>query len=250
VAAQRSGRPVRSSGRLQKIQDPSSRPQTFSIGAIDIGQPGRRMPLEAKGTLLEGAGAPGAGSGGGLLAVPDVVPGVVTTLFQRLSVADLFASATTTSNTVRYVIEGTATSGAADVAEGRTKPESTLGLSAVDEPVKKISTSIVTSDELLEDGAATSQFVGGRLSLFVKIEEERQLLRGAGGNELTGIVGRSGVNTWARGTVDSNAVALFKAANGLRGSSFLEPDAIIMNPTNWQTARLGTDTARPVNAQR
>ena len=51
------------------------------------------------------------------------------------------------------------------------------------------------------------------------------------------------MTTWARGTVDSNAVALFKAMNGQRGSSFLEPDGIIMNPSNWQTTRLGTDSA-------
>ena len=43
-------------------------------------------------------------------------------------------------------------------------------------------------------------------------------MTGAGTNELVGITGRSGVTTWARGTVDNNAVALFKAMNGQRGS--------------------------------
>ncbi len=233
---------VESSG-FKAIADPGARPQRWSTGALDVGQLGQRTPLDLKGTLLEGTGAPGTGTGGGLVPVPTVIPGVTTTLFQRLSVADLFSSGTTDTSTVRYAIEGTATSGAAGVAEGGTKPESTLGLSTVDEPVKKIATALTVSDELLEDNTAVQAFVSGRLSLFVTIEEERQLLRGAGGNELSGLVGRSGVNTWARGTVDSNAVALFKAANGLRGSSFLEPDGIIMNPTNWQTARLGTDSA-------
>jgi HK97 family phage major capsid protein len=111
------------------------------------------------------------------------------------------------SNTVRYAVEGTATSAAAGVAEGGTKPESTLGLSTADEPVKKIGTSITVSDELMEDAAAAQGFVGGRLSLFVRIEEERQLLRGAGTNELVGITGRSGVNTYARGS-DDNITAI------------------------------------------
>ena len=216
-----------------RIQESGAVPQ-FDTGAI---------ALDLKGTLLEGTGSPGTGTGGGLLQVPDVVPGATETLFQRLTVRDLIASGTTNTNSIRYTIEGTATSAAAGVAEGAAKPESTLGLSTTDEPVKKVATSLTVSDELLEDNAQVSSYINGRLSLFVAIEEERQIVRGAGTNELVGITGRSGVTTWARGTVDSNAVALFKAMNGQRGSSFLEPEAIIMNPTNWQTTRLGTDSA-------
>jgi hypothetical protein len=95
---------------------------------------------QTKGTLLEGSGAPGSGSGGGMVPVPQVIPGVVTQLFFPLNAEQLFDSGITDSNTVRYVIEGTATSGAAGVAEGGTKPESTLGLSTKDEPIKKIAT--------------------------------------------------------------------------------------------------------------
>jgi hypothetical protein len=36
-----------------------------------------------KGTLLEGAGAPGSGTGGGLLGAPQVVPGVVGSCSSR-----------------------------------------------------------------------------------------------------------------------------------------------------------------------
>jgi HK97 family phage major capsid protein len=96
-------------------------------------------------------------------------------------------------NTVRYTVEGTATSAATGVAEGATKPESTIALSTVDENVKKIATTLVVSDELLDDAAAVSQFVNAELSRFVSIEEERQLLRGGGGDSIQGIVGRSGV---------------------------------------------------------
>lgn len=207
----------------------------FSTGAVSVG-------VQTKGTLLEGAGSPGAGSGGGLVTTPQVVPGVVGKLFQRLTVADLLASGQTNGNTIRYVVEGTATSGAAGVAEGGAKPQSTLGIGTVDEPVKKIATSLKVSDEMLEDAAQVQSYINGRLSLFVSIEEERQLLLGAGTNELVGLTGRS-INTYARGTVDSNAVALFKALNGTRGSALLEPDAIVLNPANWQTIRLATDSA-------
>jgi HK97 family phage major capsid protein len=208
-------------------------PEGFSTGPVQ---------LDTKGTLLEGAGAPGAGTGGGLLPVPTVEPGVTETLFQRLTVADLMPAATTNTNTVRYTVEGTATSGATGVAEGASKPESTLALSTVDEPVKKIATSLTVSDEMLEDAAQAQGYINGRLQLFVKIQEEFQLVRGGGTNSLVGIVGRSGVNTYSfAGTAFGDG--LFKAINGTRGSSFLEPSAIIMNPAEWQTFRLAKDTA-------
>ena len=114
-----------------------------------------------------------------------------TKLFEPLGVRDVFGSSTTTASQVRYVVEGTATNAAAGVAEAGTKPESTIAMSEVVEPVKKIATVLPISDELLEDAASVQTYLNGRLTLFVSLEEERQLLRGAGTNELVGIFGRS-----------------------------------------------------------
>ena len=200
------------------------------------------VALEGKGTLLEGAGG-----GGGALAstVPQVVPGVVEKMFQSLTVADLFLSGQASTNSIRYVVEGTATSGAAGVAESGVKPESTLGLTMTDEPIKKIATFLPVSDEMLEDAPAIQSYINGRLSLFVKIEEERQLLRDtSGGNEVQGLLTSRNVPVYAGGTaVGNKAVQLFKAMNGLRGSAFLEPDWTIMNPADWESIRLLTDSA-------
>ena len=198
--------------------------------------------LDAKGTLLEGAG----GGGGAVAAtVPQVVPGVVDKLFQRLTFADLILSGQASTNSFRYVVEGTATSGAAGVAEGGTKPESTLGLTTTDEPIKKIATLLPISEEMLEDAPAIQSYINGRLILFVKIEEERQLIRGtSGGNEVQGLLTSRSVPVYAGGTAAGNrAVQLFKAMNGLRGSAFLEPDWIVMHPTDYEAVRLLTDTA-------
>ena len=206
-------------------------PTNFSTGAI---------ALEAKGTLLEGAG----GGGGAVAAtVPQVVPGVVDKLFQPLTLADLVLTGQTTTNTIRYVTEGTATSGAAGVAEGGTKPESTLGFVTTDEPVKKIATMLPVSEEMVQDAPAIQSYINGRLVLFVRIEEERQLFRGTqGGNEVQGFLTSRGVPVYAGGTaVGNKAIQLFKAMNGLRGSAFVEPEWIVMHPTDWQDIRLLTD---------
>lgn len=208
-----------------------------SGGRINTGA----VTLEAKGTLLEGAG----GGGAPLVSIPDVVPGVVEKLFQRLTFADLLLSGQTSKTSLRYMVEGTATSGAAGVAEGATKPQSTLGLTSTDEPIKKIATTLKVSDEMLEDAPAIQSYINGRLSLFVKIEEERQLIRGtSGGNEVQGLLTSRSVPVYAGGTAAGNrAVQLFKAMNGLRGSAFLEPDWIVLHPTDWEAIRLLTDTA-------
>jgi len=229
------------SEQWRRLADPGSRGQRWSTGVVEVG--GGWM---TKGTLLEGAGAPGSGTGGGFLTSPTVVPGVVSKLFQRLTVADLLPSQQVTTNTIRYIVEGTATSGAAGVAEGGDKPQSTLGYSTVDEPVKKIATTLIVSDEMLDDGGVSiQQYLNSRLSLFVETEQDRQLLRGAGTNELYGLMASArGINYYGGGTaVGNKAVQIFKALNGTRGSSFLEPDAIIMHPTDWEAIRLLTDTA-------
>src|SRR5215218_1884136 len=108
----------------------------------------------------------------------------------------------TTSSQARYVVEGTATSGAAGVGEGGTKPESTLGYSEVVKPVKKVATMLPISDEMLEDVPAVQTYINRRLSMCIRIEEERQLLRGSGTNELSGLFGRA-ISTTNAGT--SNA---------------------------------------------
>lgn len=215
-----------------------------SNGRLSQGISSGAVAVDTKGTLLEGAG----GGGGPLAApVPQVIPGVVDKQFQPLRVADLLLSGQATTNSLRYVVEGTATSGAAGVAEGGTKPQSTLGLTTTDEPVKKIATVLKLSDEMLEDASQVRSYIDGRLSLFVKIEEERQLILGAGTNEIVGIKpsgNTRAINIYAGGTAAGDkAVQLFKALNGQRGSALLEPDFIVVNPSDYQDLRLLTDTA-------
>ena len=72
----------------QGIADPAGRGQSWSTGLVDCGE----LTVLHKGTLLEGAGAPGSGTGGGLVPVPQVVPGVVDKLFQPLTFEDLLLS--------------------------------------------------------------------------------------------------------------------------------------------------------------
>jgi HK97 family phage major capsid protein len=223
---------VKSAG-FRKIASPDTRPQSWSTGPVDVG----RSILGKAGTALE------SGQGGGFLPVPQVLGGVVDTLFEPLTVAVRFGQAEATTSSVRYMIEGTATSGAAGVAEGAEKPASDIAVSTVDEPVKKVATVLTVSDELFEDAPNVSAYLNGRLSLFVRMEEERQLLRGAGTNELVGIFGRSGINTDSKAAADDNATALARVLANTAGSANVAPDTIVLHPQNWLTTRLLRDGA-------
>ena len=78
----------------------------------------------------------------------------------------------------------------------------------------------------------------------MSIEEERQLLRGTGTNELIGLFNRTGgqaINLYTKLAADDNTVALARVIANTRGSSFLQPDAVIMHPTNWLNSRLLRD---------
>ena len=140
--------------------------------------------------------------------------------------------------------ETTATNAAAAVSETGAKPESTLVFGEVSEPIRKIATLLPISDELLEDAPQISAYLNQRLSLFVQQQEEAQLLTGSGtAPNLRGLIGTTRtIGTYNRGT-DDNATALFRAMNGTRGSSQLDVDTIVINPTNWQAIRLAKDSS-------
>jgi HK97 family phage major capsid protein len=222
------------SSQYKAIKDPAARGETWSTGPIQVSD----VALSAKGTLLE---TTVGGPGGGAVA-PYYEAGVASKLFEPLGVGDVFGQSLTTGSQVRYVVEGTATSGAAGVAEAGTKPESTVVMSEVSEPVKKIATVLPISDELLEDAPSIQAYLNTRLSLFVKMEEERQLLRGAGTNELVGLMNATrAINTYTRLGTDDNATALARVLANTAGSSFLVPDTIILHPAQWLSTRLLRD---------
>jgi hypothetical protein len=151
-------------------------------------------------------------------------------------------------------VETAVTNAAAAVAEGNLKPESAITFSKVDEVLHKIATFLPISDEMLEDWAQTQSYIDARLILFVKLAEEAQLLSGDGtGANLVGLLNRSGLSpTIAKGTArtPSAPVAYHGQRHGrgvpeitqIRVTSFLEPDAIVIDPYSWQNILLSKTT--------
>jgi HK97 family phage major capsid protein len=219
------------SAEFKAIQEADTRPQEWSIKPVEVIGP----QLMLKGTLTTTGG--GAGPGGGLVP-PYWQPGVVRTLFQPLGVGDLFGQSTVATSQVRFVVEGTATSAATGVPEAGLKPESTLGFTETTEPVKKIAHLLPVSDEMLEDVSQLRGYLNERLTLMVRNEEETQLLRGSGGNNLVGMFSRAGVNTYTRAAADTNIEAVAKVIANTAGSANVYPTGIVMHPQNYLHGRL------------
>lgn len=174
------------------------------------------------------------------VAQPDVQPGALPILFRRLTVADLIPQATTTSKVVRSIVETTATNAAAAVAEEGLKPESTIVFDEVDENVAKIATILRASDEMLDDLGWVTGYINQRGVLFVRLEEEDQLLNGDGTSpNLSGILDRTGLQTNVGGGITADN--LYTQITAVRSDAFLEPDAVVVHPNDWMDLRLSKD---------
>lgn len=204
--------------------------------------------IELKTALTEGtSGSPGPGYAP--IQTPTVLPGITDLRFQPLTVADLFPSGATDSPLLRYLVETAVTNAAATVAELGLKPESAITFAKVDETLKKIATFLPVSDEMLEDFAQIRSYLNARLALFVKLQEEVQLLRGDGtGTNLVGILNRAGLATSiAKGTSpslsgDNNMDAIYRQITAIRTTSFLEPEDIVIDPIGWQNIVLSKNS--------
>jgi HK97 family phage major capsid protein len=168
----------------------------------------------------------------------DKQPGVVQLGQQMLTIADLFAQAQTNNTTVRYIQEDTFTNAADMVAEEGQKPEASWDLSEVDATVRKIAVLARVTDELFQDYPGIRDYVNDRLPFMVRQKEELELLNGDGtGQHLLGVLQVTGILTQAKGA-DTNVDAIYKGMTKVRTQGFFEPDAIVIDPTNWTPIRL------------
>jgi HK97 family phage major capsid protein len=206
--------------------------------------------VELKTTLTEGTVA-SPGPGFAPIATPVVLPGVVDIRFQPLVIADLIPQGATTSTLIRYLVETVVTNAAAATAEGAAYGESALTFDKVDETLKKITTILPTSDEMLEDWLQTQSYINARLQLFINLKEQSQLLSGSGsGANILGLLNRTGLATAIPKAGDGGSIpasdnsmdAIYRQITQLRITSYMEPDATVIDPIAWQNILLAKNT--------
>lgn len=220
--------------------------QSFAKG---VGQRSFSCEVKTVNTVGEGATfANGFPVGqGGAAVMPDFLPGIVDLRFRKLLIAQLFAQGATGSNQISYVKETAFQNSAAGVAEGGAKPQSDDTIARVVEQVGKIAHFMKTTDELVQDAPAYQSFLQNRLVFGVQLREDSDLLTAAGYPSVNGLLNRTGMETTintATGTLaDPTLVidAVYAQITAIRFAGFVEPDAVVVNPVDWQHIRLAKD---------
>ncbi len=191
--------------------------------------PESHLDIELK-TLLE--------TGSGWTPETTRGPRVVDFVTTPLQVADIIPSTTTTQTAVTYMEETGFTNNAAAIAEGGAYPEAALAFTEKTSPVRKIGVWLPVTDEQLEDVPQIRGVINNRLPFMVRQRLDAQILTGSGtAPNLRGILNTSGIQTQALGG-DTVPNAVYKALVKVRVTGQAVPNAIVMNPMDWQDVRL------------
>lgn len=166
--------------------------------------------------------------------------------FRRATVSDLLGvgSLGAGTNAVTYFVEGAAEGNFATVAEGGQKPQLHIAdPTQRTDAAKKIAGWWDTADEMMEDLDFWVSEINNRGLYLLSLVEESQLLNGDGtGNNVLGLLNRSGIQTEAQAaTGDNPQDTIFRALTKVQTATGLTADSIIINPTDYQALRLAKD---------
>lgn len=169
-------------------------------------------------------------------------PGILETALRNPdSVIGLFDQIQTNQNAYVYLEETTFTNNAGSVAEAAdisSANESAIAFTERTESIRKMATFLPVTDELLSDVAGIQGYVNSRLSTMMKLNLDDQLINGNGtAPNLTGVLNKSGINTFDYALPYAGELKklgqIYQAITEIRKDAFVEPDAIVMHPSDW-----------------
>lgn len=162
---------------------------------------------------------------------------------ERPVIADLLGSGQISGNAISYFIEGALTGDVGTVAEGAEKHELSFeNPDAVVDALKKLAGWTKFSTELIEDAAFLQTEINVRMLYRLAMVEETQLLNGNGtGQNVHGLLNRSGVQTETAAAVEDEADAVFRAMTKIATATDLTADGIVIHPLDYQRFRLNKD---------
>lgn len=165
-------------------------------------------------------------------------PRLVDFATRPIELLDLVPTVPTDQVAVTYMEETTFTNNAAETAEGAAKPEAALALTERTSAVRKIAVTLPVTDEQLEDVARLRAYLDNRLPFMVRQRLSGQIIAGNGtAPNLRGVLNVVGIQTQAKGA-DPTPDAVYKAMVKVMTTGQATPDAVVMNPLDWQDVRL------------
>jgi len=228
------------------------------MGSIPKGHHFATQPINVK-TLITGADSTSAG-----VFVRNEDSGIVEMLGRApRHLRDLISVRRTGSDAVDYVVQTSHTNNAAEVAEATTpaaptqdgstgplikaagggyKPEGAWAFELRTANVKTIAEWVPASKRALADVAQLEGLINDELRQDLADREEGQVLNGNGtGENLTGILATSGIQTQAFATDIFTSVR--KGITKARTVGRVNPSAILMNPADKETVDLAREGA-------
>lgn len=163
---------------------------------------------------------------------------------RRPFISDLVSAGTlTNANAVTYLVEGIAEGDFGMVAEAGAKPQIHFANPTTrTDAVRKIAAFIKFTDEMIEDWGFLVSEINNRALYMLAMKEEQQVLNGDGtGQNLLGLLNRSGIQTEASASAADNFDALYRAAMKVNTATGADADGIAINPLDYQKLRLAKD---------
>lgn len=237
------------------VQPGGDEPVAKSLGEHFVKHAHARM-VETKGQSNVSVGAPeyfGAKAasdshavGGWTDGVPyltDFDRTVVQAYRIRLTIDDLLAQGTISGNAISYLVEDAMEGDFATVAEGGTMPQiHFVNPTSRTDALKKISGFIDLTDEFIDDADFLKSEIDTRLLYRLAYVQEQQLLNGNGtGQNILGVLNRSGLQTETSAGPEDNFEAVFRGMTKVDTNSGLPVDGLVIHPNDYQKFRLSKD---------
>lgn len=170
---------------------------------------------------------------------------IVKPFRRRPFVTDLVNTGTlTNANAITYLVEGGAAEGDfAMVPEGGAKPQIHFPAPTTrTDALRKIAAFMKFTDEMIEDWGFLVSEINNRALYMLAMKEEAQILNGDGtGQNLTGLLRRSGIQTETSASKTDNFDALYRAMGKILNVTGVAADGVVMNPVDYQQLRLAKD---------
>jgi len=177
------------------------------------------------------------------VVAPQVIPGTLPRLAQRLFVRDLLDVGQTNSPAVAYIRQTGFTNNAAVVSEGSKKPESDIDYDTKMVPVTTIAHLFKASKQILDDFAQLRTDVDRELRYGVKYAEEQEILFGDGtGVHLHGIVPQASAYQHAFVVPNMTIIDDIRLAMLQAQLARLPATGIVLHYTDWARVELTKDS--------
>ncbi|QQZ58384.1 phage major capsid protein [Streptomyces microflavus] len=164
-----------------------------------------------------------------------------------LLIANLLDRQTSDGTTLEYMRD---TSGpqstwnaAAVVAEGADKPKSgPFTFDLITTTLKTVAHWVPITRQAADDNSQLMGYINGRLTYGLDYKLDREILTGNGTTQMQGILTTAGIGAYQPGVGNTDAKLITVRKAKTQGELALyPPDAIVMNPLDWQDIELDTD---------